>query len=64
VIDDDEIATALQIRSSEDCARTLIDLALRAGSRDNISVIVADVSSPADPSAGWLPMLSHPVTPA
>jgi serine/threonine protein phosphatase PrpC len=38
VIDDDEIATALQIQSPEDCARTLIDLALRAGSRDNISV--------------------------
>jgi protein phosphatase len=62
-IDDDEIATALQIQSPDDCARTLIELALRAGSRDNISVIVADVSARADRSAGWLPMLTHPVTP-
>lgn len=59
-IDDDEIATALQIRSPEDCARTLIELALRAGSGDNISVIVADVSAHTDRSAGWLPVLTHP----
>jgi PPM family protein phosphatase len=57
VIDDDEIATALQIQAPDDCARTLIDLALRAGSHDNISVIVADVSACADPGAGWLPGL-------
>lgn len=64
VIDDDVIAKALQIQPPEDCARTLIDLALRAGSRDNISVIVADVSARADSCAGWLPMLIHPATPA
>lgn len=57
-VDDHDIAAALEIRSREDCARTLIDLALRAGSPDNISVIVADISSRADATAGWLPMLA------
>jgi serine/threonine protein phosphatase PrpC len=64
VIDDGEIATALRIPSPEDSARTLIDLALRAGSADNVSVIVADVSVRADPGAGWLPVLAHPAGPA
>lgn len=59
VIDDHEIAAVLETPSREDCARTLIDLALSNGSPDNISVIVADVSARAAPSAGWLPMLPH-----
>lgn len=64
VVDDQGIATALRSQSPEDCARALVDLALRAGSRDNVSVIVADIMTRADPSAGWLPMLTQPVTPA
>jgi protein phosphatase len=61
-IDDQQIATALQTKSLEDTAQTLIDRALRAGSRDNISVIVLDVSEHSDPSAAWLPLLTSPPT--
>ena len=59
VVEDDEIATALGIQSAEECARALVDLALDAGSPDNVSVIVADVLARADSSVGWLPALTY-----
>jgi PPM family protein phosphatase len=42
-VTDVAIAEALRVPSREVCAEQLIDLALQAGGRDNISVLVADV---------------------
>jgi serine/threonine protein phosphatase PrpC len=44
-VEDDAIATALAITSRRECAERLIALALAAGGRDNISVVVADVAA-------------------
>jgi PPM family protein phosphatase len=59
VIDDDVLANALEARSSaRDCADRLVELALHAGARDNVSVIVADVVPRRDPAAAWQPPLA------
>jgi PPM family protein phosphatase len=52
-VDDDVIAGALGEPSREACAERLVDLALAAGARDNVSVVVADVMPRTDPAAAW-----------
>jgi serine/threonine protein phosphatase PrpC len=39
--------------SRDRCADRLVELALAAGGRDNVSVIVADVVAAADGATGW-----------
>jgi serine/threonine protein phosphatase PrpC len=53
VVEADVLARTLGIPSRRDCVDRLIELALAAGGRDNISVVVADVVSRRDASAGW-----------
>ncbi|HWI71887.1 MAG TPA: hypothetical protein VNT55_08035, partial [Baekduia sp.] len=54
VVDDAAIARALRAcPSREACVDRLIGLALAAGARDNVSVVVADVVALDDPAAGW-----------
>ncbi|MGH2987005.1 MAG: PP2C family protein-serine/threonine phosphatase [Solirubrobacterales bacterium] len=53
-VDDDAIGSALTIRSRPRCARTLVDLALETGGRDNVSVVVADVVERDREASGWL----------
>ena len=53
LVPDDEIARALAVPFREESAQELLDLALAAGGRDNISVVVADVVERADPASGW-----------
>jgi PPM family protein phosphatase len=52
-LDDDAIAIALQLHPRRAAADRLIDLALDAGARDNVSAVVADVIPLHDPAAGW-----------
>jgi serine/threonine protein phosphatase PrpC len=59
-IDDEIIAGALEVASNQECAQRLVRLALDAGGRDNVSVIVADVIARADLSAGWLDAVPAP----
>ena len=44
MVDDATIAATLRIAARADCAARLIELALAAGGRDNISAVVADVA--------------------
>jgi protein phosphatase len=53
VVDDDAIAATLRGAPRAHCAQRLIDLALAAGGRDNISAIVADVVPRVDSSTCW-----------
>jgi serine/threonine protein phosphatase PrpC len=53
LVDDDALADALGVPSRETCADRLIDLALTAGGRDNVSVVVADVVRGSDPADSW-----------
>jgi protein phosphatase len=55
-VEDEVIAEALRISSNQETARRLVKLALEAGGRDNISVIVADVVERQDRDAAWLPV--------
>jgi protein phosphatase len=52
-VDDEAIAAVLRDGSGEACAERLVAMALAAGARDNVSVVVADVEPRRDPSAGW-----------
>jgi PPM family protein phosphatase len=52
-VDDDAIAGVLRSGSREACAERLVAMALAAGARDNVSVIVADVEPRVDPASGW-----------
>ena len=53
VVDDATIAATLQIADRAACAARLIELALAAGGRDNVSAVVADVAERSDPSTAW-----------
>ena len=53
VLEDETIAATLRIASRSECAARLIDVALAAGGRDNISAVVADVTPRRDPTAAW-----------
>ena len=53
VVDDDAIEATLRIASRPECAARLIELALAAGGRDNISAVVADVAPRSDPATAW-----------
>lgn len=53
VVDDATIGATLRIADRDDCATRLIDLALAAGGRDNVSAVVADVAPRRDPSTAW-----------
>jgi PPM family protein phosphatase len=56
-IDDAQITRVLAIADRDVCAHALIEQALAAGGRDNITVVVADVVDDDDAQAGWLPAL-------
>lgn len=64
VVPDPAITAALEQRSREQAAQTLVDAALRAGGADNISVVVVDVNEAEDGIAGWLDVLQAPRRPA
>jgi PPM family protein phosphatase len=53
VVSDATIAAALSSPDRAAAADRLIELALEAGARDNVSVLVADVTPRADAVAGW-----------
>lgn len=53
VVDDDTLAGALAHASRRACADHLVELALAAGGRDNVSVVVADVLPQCDPTHAW-----------
>jgi serine/threonine protein phosphatase PrpC len=52
-VDEDAIADALAIEDRGACAQRLVDLALAAGARDNVSVVVADVVARPDAGSAW-----------
>jgi PPM family protein phosphatase len=53
VVDDAALEATLRLASREECAARLIELALAAGGRDNISAVVADVARRDVPTAAW-----------
>jgi serine/threonine protein phosphatase PrpC len=57
VVADQEIAAALDGTTRDVAAQRLVALALRAGGRDNVSVVVADVLARTEPTAAWLDIL-------
>jgi serine/threonine protein phosphatase PrpC len=52
-VDDDAIAAVLREGGREDVAERLVAMALAAGARDNVSVVVADVEPRRDASTTW-----------
>jgi len=56
-LSDDQLAAALRTPSCRTAAEQLVALALDAGSRDNVSAVVADVVDRPDVAEGWLPAL-------
>jgi PPM family protein phosphatase len=52
-VEDDAIADALHSAARDECAERLVAMALDAGARDNVSVIVADVEPRRDRAASW-----------
>ena len=53
LVDDDALRTALAEPSRERCAERLVELALAAGGRDNVSVVVADAVPAIGTAARW-----------
>jgi protein phosphatase len=60
-VTDESIAAMLAQRDAEAVAEQLVDQALQAGSRDNVSVVVADVEPRRDGSTGWSGVPAMPV---
>ena len=54
LVDEAAVRSALLKASPRGRAQTLVDLALDAGGKDNVSVVVADVTTTADASKGWV----------
>ena len=54
VLDSEEITAALGSGSRQACAERLVELALRAGTKDNVTVVVADVACRDEPGPAWL----------
>ena len=52
-VDDATIAATLGIPDRAACAARLIELALAAGGRDNVSAVVADVAPRRDAATAW-----------
>ena len=53
VLDAHTIRETLDISSRDECAERLLKLALAAGARDNVSLIVADVDATERPPSTW-----------
>ena len=53
LVDDEDLLAALSLPSREECADRLVELALAAGGRDNVSVIVADAAPARDAADCW-----------
>jgi protein phosphatase len=53
VVDDAAIEATLRIPERAACAARLIELALAAGGRDNVSAVVADIARRRDPTTAW-----------
>jgi PPM family protein phosphatase len=53
MVDDAAISEALRIESREACAERLLRLALDAGGRDNISLVLADLRQRRETASGW-----------
>ena len=53
VVDDAAIEATLRIPERAACAARLIELALAAGGRDNVSAVVADIALRRDPATAW-----------
>jgi serine/threonine protein phosphatase PrpC len=53
LVDGAAVAAALREPEPARCAERLVELALAAGGRDNVSAVVADVVARRDPAAGW-----------
>jgi PPM family protein phosphatase len=53
MVADDDLVAALGHASRRACADVLVDLALAAGGRDNVSVVVADALPRRDPATAW-----------
>jgi PPM family protein phosphatase len=52
-VDDDAIAAVLRHGERQACADRLVAMALAAGARDNVTVVVADVAPRRDAAAAW-----------
>ena len=52
-VEDDAIAETLRIADRDACAEALVALALQAGARDNVSVVVADVVARPGARSAW-----------
>ncbi len=59
-VDDAEISEILSMPRANRAVRRLVDLALANGSRDNLTVVVADVVPNRDPGVGWLDAVGLP----
>jgi PPM family protein phosphatase len=57
---DEQIALALRTPPPHDAAQELVSAALDAGSKDNVSAVVADVVARDDAAEGWLKALPAP----
>jgi protein phosphatase len=55
VLDAETIRATLEVPSRDRCAELLVEQALEAGARDNVSVIVADVEATDRPPSRWVP---------
>ncbi|MGH3828529.1 MAG: PP2C family protein-serine/threonine phosphatase [Pseudonocardiaceae bacterium] len=58
-----EISGLLNEPSPEMVAAQLVSMALAAGSRDNITAVLADIHPLKNPLAGWLDRLPAPIRP-